>query len=203
MPRKIELTENERWAPIRKRTDFGKLLIGKGLGGTGVEIGTDKGVFAETILETSLLKYLFCVDPYLSGYDNGDPTSHGDREEDYRQALLRLQPWIEAGRTEIVVETSKEASEECPDGCLHFVYVDGCHKQESVKQDLELWWPKLASGGILAGHDIVNPNRKPDTGLGWEENIRPTVNQFAKSNGVIVYLVKDSSSNWSYYLEKP
>ncbi|KXZ52954.1 hypothetical protein GPECTOR_8g328 [Gonium pectorale] len=33
---------------------------------------------------------------------------------------------------------------------------DAAHDYCSVRQDLELYWPKVRSGGLMAGHDYVN-----------------------------------------------
>lgn len=38
----------------------------------------------------------------------------------------------------------------------HFVYIDGDHSTEAVERDIDTWLPKLARGGILAGHDFGN-----------------------------------------------
>lgn len=39
------------------------------------------------------------------------------------------------------------------DEIADIVFIDADHRYESVKQDLELWWPKVKVGGILCGHD--------------------------------------------------
>lgn len=49
--------------------------------------------------------------------------------------------------------SSIEASQIYPDRSLDFVFLDASHKYEDIKQDLEAWWPKVAIGGYLAGHD--------------------------------------------------
>ena len=36
---------------------------------------------------------------------------------------------------------------------LSFVFIDGDHSYASVKQDIELWTTKIASGGVVAFHD--------------------------------------------------
>jgi predicted O-methyltransferase YrrM len=38
-------------------------------------------------------------------------------------------------------------------GPLAFVHIDANHDYEYIKQDIELWTPKLMSGGIAAFHD--------------------------------------------------
>jgi predicted O-methyltransferase YrrM len=42
------------------------------------------------------------------------------------------------------------------DESLDVVFIDLTHTYESVKQDIELWLPKVKKGGILAGHDYEN-----------------------------------------------
>ncbi len=34
-----------------------------------------------------------------------------------------------------------------------FIYIDANHTYEYVKKDIELWYPKLKNGGMMAGHD--------------------------------------------------
>ena len=41
---------------------------------------------------------------------------------------------------------------------VDFVYIDGLHSYESVKEDIHDWFPKLKSGGILCGHDYNATN---------------------------------------------
>jgi MMP 1-O-methyltransferase len=54
-----------------------------------------------------------------------------------------------------VVATSHEAA-----AAFHHkpgvVFVDGSHLEEAVRLDLADWFPKLAEGGVLALHDILN-----------------------------------------------
>ena len=48
---------------------------------------------------------------------------------------------------------SELAAKLYPNDSLDFVFIDGNHSYESVKLDIESWYPKVKSGGILAGHD--------------------------------------------------
>lgn len=36
---------------------------------------------------------------------------------------------------------------------IDLLYIDGCHKYESVIEDIKLWAPKVKSGGLIAGDD--------------------------------------------------
>lgn len=50
---------------------------------------------------------------------------------------------------------SLKAVELYKNNSLDFVFVDASHDYENVKKDIEAWYPKVRSGGILAGHDYV------------------------------------------------
>lgn len=39
----------------------------------------------------------------------------------------------------------------------HAVFVDASHEYEDVSKDFEVWWPRLAKGGIMGFHDICLP----------------------------------------------
>lgn len=39
---------------------------------------------------------------------------------------------------------------------VSFVFIDGDHSYTAVKKDFELWFPKVAVGGVMAFHDSTN-----------------------------------------------
>jgi predicted O-methyltransferase YrrM len=55
-----------------------------------------------------------------------------------------------------IKKTSVEASKEFKDLSCDVVYIDMQHTYEAVKQDLEHWYPKVKSGGYIAGHDAYH-----------------------------------------------
>jgi predicted O-methyltransferase YrrM len=63
-----------------------------------------------------------------------------------------------------MVMTSKQAAKAIKDESLDLVFIDGNHGYSAVKEDIELWYPKVRQGGILSGHDCekrladVDPN---------------------------------------------
>ncbi len=52
------------------------------------------------------------------------------------------------------------------DDSLDFVFIDGDHRYEYVKADIEAWLPKMKLGSVLAGHDY-----------GWCEDVRRAVHE--------------------------
>lgn len=50
---------------------------------------------------------------------------------------------------------SAEAAEIFDDESVDFCFVDASHVAEDVRRDIEAWWPKIKSGGVLGGHDYT------------------------------------------------
>lgn len=180
------------------RNQFPALLKSKGLHGHAVEVGTHRGEFAATLL-AAWNGRLTCVDPWKPDYDPEDPASCGDRQADYQTALITLQPYMD--RVRIMHTTSEEACKAFHGEGIEFCYIDGNHQYEYVKRDIHDWWPKLVSGGILAGHDIVCPGT--DNGS-WGRYVQPAVLEFAAEHSLVVrFVIELDGSPWSYYMEKP
>ena len=43
------------------------------------------------------------------------------------------------------------------DGSVDFVFIDADHTYESVVKDINAWLPKVKKGGMISGHDYLNP----------------------------------------------
>lgn len=52
---------------------------------------------------------------------------------------------------------SWDVADQIPDSWADMVFIDGDHSKEATTRDLQLYYPKLRSGGLLAGHDY-SPN---------------------------------------------
>jgi len=52
---------------------------------------------------------------------------------------------------------SVQAANMYADNSLFFVFIDGSHLYEAVKEDILAWLPKVKSGGFIGGHDIDQP----------------------------------------------
>lgn len=56
---------------------------------------------------------------------------------------------------ELIEADSAEAATRFKDESIDAVFIDGCHNYEWVTKDLENYYPKVKTGGIVAGHDYA------------------------------------------------
>lgn len=126
----------------------------------GAEIGVFKGQMAAALREAFPKCELLLVDPWQawqagdSYYDNHKRTgklTELDWDEVYHEAFNRM---IEAGgKNRISRTTSKWASRMVEPQTFDFVFIDANHSYVDVKNDIELWLPKVRPGGLICGHD--------------------------------------------------
>ena len=137
--------------------------------GVGAEIGVFRGVHARDLLKLNpAIETLWLVDPY-EDYPRAMPQM--EHAENAAHHLLRhcadKVKWLKASSTGCV--------DRLPE--LDFVYIDGAHDYESVREDIRTIWPKMKQGAIVGGHDF----RAHDPGV-----IR-AVSEFACANGLELY----------------
>lgn len=121
----------------------------------GAEIGVASGVFSLEILRWGIKK-LYMVDvweqtPGLKGMAGDERTDHAQNYKDAAERVKDLPGVLLKG-------LSTEMAKQIPDNSLGFVYLDACHEEEDVFQDLQTWVPKLVYGGVLAMHDYGDQN---------------------------------------------
>ena len=134
----------------------------------GVEIGLAAGFFSKSIKKYLNISELHGVDKYeydSNFYDmissNTDISAEifGEYVEEY-SSQDKLDSYFEntvkhlnAHLSGLHRLSSLEAVELFDDASLDFVYIDADHSYEAVKADLQAWWPKVKSGGVMSGDD--------------------------------------------------
>jgi len=154
------------------------VLTDRGLTGSGVEVGVEKGYFSEHILK-HWTGFLYLVDPYEKYAAYAEEYAH---EENYDRMLKALSGFRD--RYKHLKMYSKDACHEFVDNSLDFVYLDANHSYESVKEDLECWWPKVKPGGLFAGDDYgAFPDMPVDFGHGrLNFSVKRAVDEWAMKN---------------------
>lgn len=128
---------------------------------TIVEIGTFEGKHAESILKELKTERFFVVDPYddYSDYAESEPRTVTRLKKAQEKAKERLKDYSD--KITWIKKNSDKAVSDIPDD-LDFVYIDGNHEYEYVLKDMENYYNKLKTNGILAGHDITHERFNKD-----------------------------------------
>jgi hypothetical protein len=126
----------------------------------GAEIGIQKGMMTKKVLSMlpSIQKY-YAIDPWL-WYPEYKETVNKLNQERWNQNEMNFhfnefKKNIQIHKNKIVILKmfSKEASTHIKDGILDFIFIDGNHGYEFVKEDIQLYLPKVKKGGLIGGHD--------------------------------------------------
>jgi len=186
---------------LPRRELFPRLLNKLGLTGAGVEIGVQRGSFSELLLRQWRGGLLYSVDPWrefrAADYADVANVSQAEHDEFYRTALQRLMPF--QARSVVWRMTSKEAAGLIRDQALDFCYLDGDHSQRGVRDDIELWYPKVKPGGILGGHDYI-PDGSYAVGV---FGVQSAVDEFVRTAGLACFVSAEPDDQFpSWFIPK-
>jgi hypothetical protein len=150
------------------------------------EIGVHRGDFSARILQIVNPKELHLIDPWKyeqsSTYKEamyGGKAEGGQAEMDARcQAVRqRFDAEIRSGRMVIHRDFSNTVLGGFSDDYFDWVYIDGNHLYEFVRQDLELCFKKTKPGGYLTGDDY-------QAGGWWQGGVKKAVDEFVREKPV-------------------
>ena len=142
--------------------------------GTGAELGVARGDFTVALLDACKIKCLYAIDRWADHHGAAECLAAARRLAHYRRCVpLRM--------------TFAEAAPLLADGSLDFVYIDGyAHTGQERGQTLADWWPKIKTGGVLAGHDYHakwQPTMDAVDGFCAEHSLRLHVTDSADDGG--------------------
>lgn len=159
--------------------------------GIGIEIGVLRGDFSKTILQNSSELQLYLLDCWSSQTEEVyyDPNNVDEYQHycNLNYTLANLKDYF--NRIKVLKEFSDTAVNFFPNNFFDFIYIDANHSYEAVLKDLNIWYPKLKSGGLFSGDDYV-----PTCG------VIPAVNEFMKNNNIDFGITREHP-NW--YFTKP
>lgn len=119
----------------------------------GAEVGVWKGDFSEEILNLYPKCHIYLIDPWKSITDIPErfhSKPQNEMDEIYESVKERFS---KNSNITILRDFSKSASDKFIDSYFDWIYLDGNHSYDYVKEDLYLWWEKLSNGGVLIGDD--------------------------------------------------
>jgi hypothetical protein len=189
---------------IRRLGKLIKWIMGAGTGGqesarafllqqlprhsTCAEIGVYKGAFSASIIEIVKPTRLHLIDPWRyegcaefreSWYGGAQGVNQANMDAIHESVLRRFQIEITSGTVCVHRAGSSEAAVLFPDEYFDWVYIDGNHRYEFVKNDLELYCEKVKRRGYLTGDDYENQGW-------WQGGVKKAVDEFAAKGSVEV-----------------
>lgn len=127
----------------------------------GAEVGTWNGNTSRSLLITFPDLTLYMIDRWTPPPKDDSWEGSGDRfalydqskhDDAYANARRVTEPFND--RRRILRMSSCEAARKCiADESLDFAFIDADHSFEGTLSDIESYWPKVKSGGLLSGHD--------------------------------------------------
>jgi predicted O-methyltransferase YrrM len=165
----------------------------------GAEVGVFRGVFAQRLLANlpKIEKY-YCIDPWEHYEDHVKTLRSRSAElsiapsQAFNQFRKATKPWEK--KIVVIRKMSQDALADVPDMSLDWVFIDGNHSYEYVKEDIPGWTSKVKLGGIVSGHDFYDKsaNARRDVPFGVERAVVELVRDFtvdAEAN--VWYTIKE------------
>jgi predicted O-methyltransferase YrrM len=182
----------EGWFNESDKNIYDKMINKYQDGDTFVEIGSFKGrsasIMAVNIANSNKDIKFYCVDTWLGSEEHQEGGAYADRDAINGSLLDIFLNNTKNVSTYItpVQKLSTEAANDFEDNSLSFVFIDASHDYQSVKNDINAWYPKIKSGGTLAGHD-------------WNyQSVQLAVIEFAQENNFNI----ESTGCWEIIITK-
>lgn len=192
---------------IKNRIELINLFKEYSINNVGVEVGSYKGAYAKEILKIYNGK-LFLVDIWNKVADGSyaDFLNTDDYKNIYSECIDNIIGY--ENRCFMLRSDSKNAASFFEDESLDFVYIDANHRYDFIKEDLQLWFPKVRKGGIVSGHDYLMIDWYNDkfyadngkdkyiygsSGYMGEYGVNPAVDEFCKENN---YQLNKTTDEW-------
>jgi hypothetical protein len=157
------------------------------------EIGVWKGDFSAQILGKVQPASLHLIDPWKVEpdeiYSQAIYGSRSNNQEQmdalYQTVTERFKREVRSGVVTIHRASSSEACALFDEDYFDWIYIDGNHLYEFVKQDITMYYPKLKRGGYITGDDYVD-------GGWWQGGVKKAVDELI-STGLCTKMVTASN----------
>jgi hypothetical protein len=152
----------------------------------GAEVGVHKGDFSAQLLQWVNPKELHLIDPWKheeSGaykeawYGGKAQGGQAEMDDRYQSVCARFGRDIRRGRVRIHRGYSTDILNKFPDEYFDWIYIDGNHLYEFVKQDLALSFKKTRPSGYITGDDYTS-------GGWWQGGVKRAVDEFVREKPI-------------------
>lgn len=138
----------------------------------GVELGVLHGSYARDTLQRwpSAVEYVL-VDLWApqENYIDLANAAQDVQEKRMNEAIENTRHW--SSKIRICRNFTTVCAARYSDEYFDTLYVDARHDRLGVLEDLEAWWPKVKSDGLVCGHDFVAQDEGPEqSGQDWTKN---------------------------------
>lgn len=158
------------------------------------EIGVAEGNFSCDMLAWGI-PLLYSVDTWqtINGQFGDGGFDQQWHDQNYAKASFRLQKF--GARSKILRGFSADMAKQVPDNSLGIIHLDGDHSYEGVMSDLNSWFPKVVSGGVISGHDYKMTHY----------GVQRAVTEFTRAKGIDrVYVMHENKpEDAGFYFIKP
>ena len=151
-----------------------------------IEVGSYAGESADIFASQEKVKGIWCIDPWLSGYDDGDEASHTDFNEveaAFDKVMMKHSPKIHKFKGTLQQFCDVHKDDIVPD----LVYIDANHTYEGCRTDIETALNAWKHPHYLAGHDYTD---------GWQGVVQAVDEKFGAPTMTF------SDSSWMVYLNR-
>ena len=120
-----------------------------------VEVGSYAGESADIFAESPKTNVIWCIDPWMSGYDSNDPASDTDFVE-VESAFDKVME-KHKGKISKFKGVEREFIEQNPQFTPDFAYIDANHTYEGCKDDISTTLAWKGKGlKYIGGHDYAS-----------------------------------------------
>lgn len=154
----------------------------------GAEVGVWQGDFSQRILRTVKPRMLYLIDPWTfshepdvegAWYAGAIAKSQADMDGIAQKVSARF---AQTPQVKILRASSSDAASSIPAG-LDWVYIDGDHRYEAVREDLEVYSKLVGPGGLVGGDDYK-------AGGWYGDAVQRAVNEFIGTNRAEILFVR-------------
>jgi len=149
-----------------------------------VEIGVFEGDFSEQILKIVKPKKLFLIDPW--------PKKNPKEEKRYQKVVDRFQSEIKNGDVVVYRSFSHDVIEKFENNFFDWIYLDGGHSYDNLKEQFSDYLPKVKLHGFVTGDDYGREDEN------YRNNVTRAVDEFISKELTKTVAIK----NYQFILKK-